>query len=86
MERQPNSRICFVCSIENPISPKLKFYTDDEGRGVARSWPELEHQGFPGQLHGGLSSTLLDVPTQIAVRSGVLAVWLSTTARWTNKK
>jgi hypothetical protein len=30
MERQPNSRMCFVCGIENPIGLKLKFYTDKQ--------------------------------------------------------
>jgi hypothetical protein len=65
MEKQPNSRMCFVCGIENPIGLKLKFYTDDEGRCIARFRPKPEHQGFPGQLHGGIISTLLDVPTQI---------------------
>jgi acyl-coenzyme A thioesterase PaaI-like protein len=43
----------------------LKFYTNDEGRCIARFQPKPEHQGFPGQLHGGIISTLLDVPTQI---------------------
>ena len=65
MEKQPNSRMCFVCGIENPIGLRLAFYTDDKGRCVARFRPKPEHQGFPGQLHGGIISTLLDVPTQI---------------------
>jgi hypothetical protein len=56
MEEQPNSRMCFVCRIENPIGLKLKFYTDDEGRSVAQLRPKPEHQGHPGQLHGGSSS------------------------------
>ncbi len=60
MEKQPNSRMCFVCGIENPIGLKLRFYTDDEGRCIARFQPKPEHQGFPGQLHGGIISTLLD--------------------------
>jgi acyl-coenzyme A thioesterase PaaI-like protein len=60
MEKQPNSRMCFVCGIDNPIGLKLEFYTDDEGRCVARFHPRPEHQGFPGQLHGGIISTLLD--------------------------
>jgi acyl-coenzyme A thioesterase PaaI-like protein len=74
MEKQPNSRMCFVCGIENPIGLKLSFYTDDEGRCIARFRPKPEHQGFPGQLHGGLISTLLDVPTQIPVHSDPLSV------------
>ena len=60
MQKQPNSRMCFVCGIENSIGLKLSFYTDDEGRCIGRFRPKLEHQGFPGQLHGGIISTLLD--------------------------
>jgi acyl-coenzyme A thioesterase PaaI-like protein len=74
MEKQPNSRMCFVCGIENPTGLKLKFYSDDEGRCIARFRPKPEHQGFPGQLHGGLISTLLDVPTQISMHSDPLSV------------
>ena len=74
MEKQPNSRMCFVCGIENPIGLKLSFYTDDEGRCITRFQPRPEHQGYPGQLHGGIISTLLDVPTQISVHARVLAV------------
>jgi hypothetical protein len=59
MEKQPNSRMCFVCGIENPIGLHLAFYTDDEGRCIARFRPKPEHQGYPGQLHGGIMSTLL---------------------------
>jgi len=60
MQKQPNSHMCFVCGIENPIGLKLKFYTDDRGRCITRFQPKQEHQGFPGQLHGGLLSSLLD--------------------------
>ena len=83
MEKQPNSRMCFVCGIDDPIGLHLAFYTGDEGRCIARfpvpvrhrtGRPKPEHQGYPGHLHGGLISSLLDVPTQIPVHSGVLAV------------
>jgi acyl-coenzyme A thioesterase PaaI-like protein len=60
MKKQPNSRMCFVCGIDNPIGLKLKFYTNDEGRCIARFQPKPEHQGYPGHLHGGIISTLLD--------------------------
>jgi acyl-coenzyme A thioesterase PaaI-like protein len=52
--------MCFVCGIENPIGLKLKFYTDDTDRCVAHFRPGPEHQGYPGHLHGGIISTLLD--------------------------
>jgi acyl-coenzyme A thioesterase PaaI-like protein len=60
MKKQPNSRMCFVCGIDNPIGLKLKFYTDAEGRCIAHFRPGPEHQGYPGHLHGGIISTLLD--------------------------
>ena len=45
--------MCFVCGIDNPIGVRLAFSTDDEGRCIARFRPKPEHQGYPGQLHGG---------------------------------
>jgi hypothetical protein len=36
MEKQPISRMCFGCGIENPIGLKLKLYTDGEGCCIAR--------------------------------------------------
>jgi acyl-coenzyme A thioesterase PaaI-like protein len=60
MEKQPNSRMCFLCGIENPIGLKLAFYTDEAGRCIARFRPRPEHQGYPGNLHGGISCALLD--------------------------
>jgi hypothetical protein len=74
VEKQPNSRMCFVCGIDNPIGLHLSFYTDDEGRCVARFRPRPEHQGYPGHLHGGLISTLLDEPSQISMHSDPLSV------------
>jgi len=74
MEKQPNSRMCFVCSIDNPIGLHLSFYTDDGGRCIARFQPQPQHQGYPGQQHGGLISTLLDEPTQIRLHSDPLSV------------
>jgi acyl-coenzyme A thioesterase PaaI-like protein len=49
----------------------LRFYTDEEGRSMLRPniQPKPEHQGYPGHLHGGIISALLDVPTQISMNS-----------------
>jgi hypothetical protein len=74
VEKQPNSHMCFVCGIENPIGLKLFFYTDDQGRTITRFRPKPEHQGYSGHLHGGIISTLLDEPTQISVLPRILAV------------
>jgi len=60
VEKQPNSRMGFVWGIDNPIGLQLSFYTDDDGRCGARFQPRPEHQGYPGHMHGGIISTLLD--------------------------
>jgi len=60
LKKQPNSRMCFVCGMDNPIGLKLFFYEDDEGRVIADFTPREEHQGYPGVLHGGIAATLLD--------------------------
>jgi uncharacterized protein (TIGR00369 family) len=59
MTKQPNSRYCFLCGVQNPIGLKLTFH--DEGDCVqARFTPGEEHQGYPGVMHGGIACALLD--------------------------
>lgn len=60
MKKQPNSQMCFGCGMENPIGLKLFFYETDDGRVVARFTPRDEYQGYPGVLHGGIISAVLD--------------------------
>ncbi len=60
MEKQPNSRYCFLCGLENPKGLKLSFYTAEDQRVIARFVPGEEYQGYPGVLHGGIICALLD--------------------------
>jgi uncharacterized protein (TIGR00369 family) len=57
--KQPGSKMCFVCGVENPIGLHLDIWMDDE-----QVWtdftPGQQHQGWPGVLHGGIQATLLD--------------------------
>jgi hypothetical protein len=36
--------VCCACGIDNPIGLKLKFYTDDEGRGIAHFPAPVGHR------------------------------------------
>lgn len=58
--KQPNSRMCFVCGMDNNFGLKTRFYELDDGQLVAVFNPENEHQGYPGRLHGGIAATILD--------------------------
>jgi hypothetical protein len=44
MEKQPNSRMCFVCGIDNPIGLHSHFYTDDQGRCITRFPVPVRHR------------------------------------------
>lgn len=51
--------MCFACGNQNPQGLKLKF--EVEGEKVKTVFvPKPEHQGYPGLMHGGLITTILD--------------------------
>ncbi len=58
--KQPNSRHCFACGLENPIGLKLKFYQTADDEVTAEFIAPEEYQGYPGILHGGVTATILD--------------------------
>lgn len=58
--KQPNSKWCFACGLENQFGLKSRFYQLESGVLVALFTPSFEHQGYPGRLHGGLAATILD--------------------------
>lgn len=59
-EKQPNSRHCFACGLENPVGLRLKIYQVEPGV-IETSYRAPEHfQGYPGILHGGIVAALLD--------------------------
>jgi len=58
--KQPNSRMCFVCGLQNSAGLHLKFYSEGPGK-VRVDWTAPEcYQGYPGHLHGGISAAILD--------------------------
>ena len=58
--KQPNSRHCFACGVENPIGLKLKFYQTADDEVTADYIAPENYQGYPGILHGGVTATILD--------------------------
>ncbi len=58
--KQPNSRHCFVCGLENPYGLQLTFYDSGPGRVEATYSVPERYQGYPGRVHGGIVAALLD--------------------------
>ena len=58
--KQNNSRMCFVCGMQNPFGLKTFFYETDTNELVAIFKPTQNHQGYPGRLHGGIAAAILD--------------------------
>jgi len=58
--KQPNSRHCFICGLENSIGLKLKFYETAPGEVTVDHIVPEEYQGYPGVVHGGVVAAMLD--------------------------
>ncbi len=59
-KRQPNSKYCFICGMENPVGLHLHIYETAPGE-VQTTYIAPEHfQGYPGVLHGGIVAALID--------------------------
>ena len=69
------SRMCVVCGTENSASLRGRFYEleDEELLGIFS--PRPEHQGYPGRLHGGIASMVLDETIGRAVNIRTRDVW-----------
>jgi len=58
--KQPNSRMCLVCGLKNPFGLHTSFFELENSELLAIFKPKEEHQSYPGRLHGGIISTILD--------------------------
>lgn len=70
VRKQYNSKFCFVCGLKNDSGLKASFYETESGELIATFTPRLEHQSYPGRLHGGLASAILDEAIGRAVMVG----------------
>lgn len=60
MKKQPTSRMCFVCGESNPAGVRVRFYEQADGSVLSRFCGTDEHQGYPGRMHGGVITAILD--------------------------
>ena len=71
--KQPNSYYCFICGVRNDASLRTVFYdvTSEEGQleTLAKFTGRSEHQGYPGRMHGGAATGILDETIGRAINS-----------------
>ncbi len=51
---------CFACGPSNPYGLKLKIEVRPDGESYVEFIPKREYEGYPGIMHGGITSTILD--------------------------
>lgn len=68
MNKQPNSRMCFICGKQNIAGVHVAFYEPGDGTVLARFTGQEKHQGYPGRFHGGVIAGILDETLGRAIR------------------
>ncbi len=58
--RQPNSRMCFICGRDNPVGLYMTFYDNGENEVYSDYTVADHYQGYPGVVHGGIVAAMLD--------------------------
>ncbi len=66
--KQRNSKMCAVCGLDNRYGVQAPFYSMEDGSVMSLFRFREEHQSYPGRVHGGLISAMLD-------EMGLRALW-----------
>ncbi|MCL2228991.1 MAG: PaaI family thioesterase [Firmicutes bacterium] len=79
VSKQHNTDMCFICGMNNNTGTKAEFYNciDPDGNPclVTKITPREEHQSYPGRMHGGIISALLDEAVGRAVQHTNPEIW-----------
>lgn len=74
MNKQPNSYHCFICGVKNIAGVQVAFYetvnAEAKPEVLARFIARSLHQGYPGRLHGGVATGVLDETIGRAITMG----------------
>jgi acyl-coenzyme A thioesterase PaaI-like protein len=68
--------MCFICGERNPGGMHLHFYEQEDGSLLGKFTGQEMHQSYPGRMHGGAITAVLDetIGRAIMVRYGE-AIW-----------
>jgi acyl-coenzyme A thioesterase PaaI-like protein len=67
--------MCLVCGVDNDAGLKGRFFVLDSGELVGVFRPHEHHQGYPGRLHGGMISAILDETIGRAINVSDIHTW-----------
>ena len=74
--KQHNSKQCFICGLKNSSGLKASFFETEGNELIATFMPTEEHQSYPGRLHGGIASAILDETIGRAISIGTIGqIW-----------
>jgi len=68
--KQHNSKNCFVCGLKNTFGIRASFYITHTNELVSVFTPGELHQSYPGRLHGGVATAILDETIGRAINIG----------------
>ena len=66
---------CVVCGEHNPFSLFTKFYELEDNYIVGEFVPKDHHQSYPGRMHGGMISAVIDETIGRAVQIKDPDIW-----------
>lgn len=75
VKKQNNSKMCFVCGLENIAGLKASFYELKNNEVIAIFKPLEGHQSYPGRLHGGVAAAILDETIGRAINITHEEIW-----------
>ena len=70
LKKQKNSKMCFVCGLQNDLGLHASFFETSPTELVALVKPLEQHQSYPGRMHGGVAAAILDEIIGRAIANG----------------
>ena len=75
LKAQNVSSECVVCGEKNPFSLFTKFFETEDDFVVGELKPQDHHQSYPGRMHGGMISAVIDEVIGRAVQIKDPDIW-----------
>lgn len=66
--KQKNSKLCIICGLDNEYGLRAPFYNMEDGSVMTIFQFRERHQSYPGRVHGGMITAILD-------EMGLRALW-----------